>query len=91
MTISTPTSGSGAVLGFDIVKQAEEIRQRVGYVSQKFSLYTALRVIENLRFFAVLYNVPRDVLAQRIRTAVEMAAAAGTLADLGGPAEEQPD
>ncbi len=59
------TSGSGAVLGFDIVKQAEEIRQRVGYVSQKFSLYPDLTAAENFNFYGGVYGVPRDALAER--------------------------
>ncbi len=60
-----PTAGSGAVLGFDIVREAEEIRQRVGYVSQKFSLYPDLTVAENFDFYGGVYGVPRDARAQR--------------------------
>jgi ABC-2 type transport system ATP-binding protein len=61
----TPTSGTGAVLGFDIVKQAEEIRARVGYVSQKFALYPDLTVAENFGFYGGVYGVPRDQLRER--------------------------
>jgi ABC-2 type transport system ATP-binding protein len=61
----TPTSGKGAVLGFDIVKQAEAIRQRVGYVSQKFSLYPDLTVAENFNFYGGVYGVSRAALAER--------------------------
>jgi ABC-2 type transport system ATP-binding protein len=46
-----PTSGEGRVLGFDIVTQSEEIKSRLGYMSQRFSLYGDLRVEENMRFF----------------------------------------
>ena len=60
-----PTSGSGTVLGFDIVKQAEEIRQHVGYVSQKFSLYPDLTARENFNFYGGVYGVPRDQLDVR--------------------------
>jgi ABC-2 type transport system ATP-binding protein len=61
-----PTSGRGTVLGYDIVTQAEAIRARVGYVSQKFSLYPDLTVAENFDFYAGVYGVPRDhVLARR--------------------------
>ncbi len=60
-----PTSGSGNVLGFDIVTQAEEIRKRVGYVSQKFSLYPDLTVRENVDFYAGVYGVPREKIAER--------------------------
>lgn len=60
-----PTLGSGVVLGFDIVKQAEEIRKRVGYVSQKFSLYPDLTVRENFNFYGGVYGVPRAQLDER--------------------------
>ncbi len=60
-----PTSGSGNVLGFDIVAQAEEIRKRVGYVSQKFSLYPDLTVRENFDFYGGVYGVPREKIAER--------------------------
>lgn len=60
-----PTSGSGSVLGFDIVKQSEEIRKRVGYVSQKFSLYPDLTARENFDFYGGVYGVPRDKIVER--------------------------
>lgn len=52
-----PTSGTAEVAGFDIVRQPEEIKKRIGYMSQKFSLYGELSVQENLDFFADLYLV----------------------------------
>jgi ABC-2 type transport system ATP-binding protein len=60
-----PTSGRGAVLDFDIVNQAEEIRKRVGYVSQKFSLYSDLTVAENFDFYGGVYGVTGARLAER--------------------------
>jgi ABC-2 type transport system ATP-binding protein len=53
----TPTAGHAEVLGYDIARQSDELRQRVGYMSQKFSLYHDLSVVENLTFYAGLYGV----------------------------------
>jgi ABC-2 type transport system ATP-binding protein len=60
-----PTSGHATVLGYDVVKQAEEIRRRVGYVSQKFSLYSDLTVAENFSFYGGVYGVPTNTLLKR--------------------------
>lgn len=56
--LSYPTSGSGRVAGCDIVTQSEEIKRRIGYMSQKFSLYGDLTVSDNLRLFATIYGMP---------------------------------
>ncbi len=55
-----PTSGTAEVAGFDVVRQPEEIKKRIGYMSQKFSLYGELSVQENLDFFADIYLVPEQ-------------------------------
>lgn len=55
--LSTPTSGSGCVAGCDILTQAEEIKKKIGYMSQKFSLYEDLTVAENMRLFATIYGM----------------------------------
>jgi ABC-2 type transport system ATP-binding protein len=49
----TPTSGTAIVAGFDVGREPEKVRQNIGYMSQKFSLYNDLKVIENLRFSPV--------------------------------------
>jgi len=72
-----PTSGRGTVAGYDIATAAEQVRQNIGYMSQKFSLYNDLRVAENLRFFAGMYNVGGEVLEERLRWALRMAALEG--------------
>ena len=68
-----PTSGRAEVGGQDVHTQAEEIRRNIGYMSQKFSLYNDLKVIENLRLFAGLYSVPAKNLQERIEWALTMA------------------
>ncbi|MGE5110173.1 MAG: ATP-binding cassette domain-containing protein [Acidobacteriaceae bacterium] len=68
-----PTSGRATVAGFDVAREPESVRQHIGYMSQKFSLYNDLKVIENLRLFAGLYNVPKHVLGERIDWALTMA------------------
>lgn len=62
----TPTSGKIRVLGMDIPKQTEELRLRIGYMTQKFSLYEDLSVIENLRFIAQIYNLDPRLSKPRI-------------------------
>jgi ABC-2 type transport system ATP-binding protein len=54
----TPDSGEGTCLGFDIRRDADKIKRRVGYMTQRFSLYQDLSVRENLEFVARLYGVP---------------------------------
>jgi ABC-2 type transport system ATP-binding protein len=55
----TPTSGSATVLGLEVPRQAESLKTRIGYMTQKFSLYADLTVAENLRFIADIYALPR--------------------------------
>jgi ABC-2 type transport system ATP-binding protein len=68
-----PTAGRALVAGLDVSREAEAVRQHIGYMSQKFSLYNDLTVMENLRLFAGLYSVPQQVLAERMAWALEMA------------------
>jgi len=72
-----PTSGHAAVLGYDAERQPEEIRQHIGYMSQRFSLYQDLTVSENLDFYGRTYGVRGEQLRQRKRFVVEMAGLEG--------------
>jgi ABC-2 type transport system ATP-binding protein len=72
-----PTSGEAYVAGLNVAAQPELIRRRIGYMSQKFSLYNDLTVIENVRFFAGMYNVAGADLRQRLAWVLEMAGLAG--------------
>lgn len=56
--IITPSSGEGKVAGYDIFTEPEKIKQAIGYMSQKFSLYLDLTPFENIRFYLGIYNVP---------------------------------
>jgi len=64
-----PTEGSASVLGYDIVRQPEQIRSRVGYMSQKFALYDELTVEENLSFYAGVYGIQDR---SRVESVIEM-------------------
>ena len=63
--LNQPTSGTGTVVGYDIRTQHEEIKKHIGYMSQKFSLYEDLTVAENIRLFAGIYGMKRDVIARK--------------------------
>lgn len=75
--ILAPTSGTGRVLGYDVRKDAEKIKASIGYMSQKFSLYNDLTVLENLNFYAGMYSLPKEVKNVRIKEMVEMAGLTG--------------
>ncbi|WP_347488811.1 ABC transporter ATP-binding protein [Desulfoscipio sp. XC116] len=75
--ILEPTSGTAAVLGRDLVRETEEIKRRIGYMSQKFSLYDDLTAGENLHFYAGLYNISRRERKNRVREMMDMAGLTG--------------
>jgi ABC-2 type transport system ATP-binding protein len=68
-----PTSGHGEVAGFDIARQAQDLKSKIGYMSQLFSLYADLKVEENITFFSRLYNVPAEEREERKQWVLEMA------------------
>jgi ABC-2 type transport system ATP-binding protein len=68
-----PTGGKGTVAGFDIVRQPEEIKKRIGYMSQRFSLYEDLTVGQNIDFFTGIYGVSKEKRKARKDWVLEMA------------------
>ena len=71
--IMDPSEGSARVAGFDTVKEPEEIKKRIGYMAQQFSLYGDLTVLENLVFFADIFEVNRQERDERIARLLEFA------------------
>jgi ABC-2 type transport system ATP-binding protein len=68
-----PSSGTGIIAGLDVMKTPEKIRQKIGYMSQKFSLYDDLTVAENIRFYGGIYGLTGSKLASRIEWALKLA------------------
>jgi ABC-2 type transport system ATP-binding protein len=66
-----PTSGTGLVNGFDIYRENERIKKSIGYMSQKFSLYSDLTGRENLAFYGTVYRIPARELPDRIAQVVD--------------------
>ncbi len=63
--LSRPTSGEATVAGFDVYRQPEMIKRHIGYMSQKFSLYEDLTILENLRFFGGIYGLSRKQIKEK--------------------------
>ena len=77
-TLLIPTGGSASVRGFDIVKQAEEVRKRIGFIfGGERGLYWRLSGIDNLRYFASLYSIDPDVTKKRIPYLLDMVGLSG--------------
>ena len=81
-----PTSGSAIVAGFDVAERPDDVKQNIGYMSQRYGLYDELTVYENIRFYASVYGLRGSVRADRIRELgaqlgldARMGQAAGTL------------
>jgi len=71
--ILTPSGGSGTVAGFDIIRETEEIKKNIGYMSQRFSLYEDLTVEENIDFFSGIYKIPGEKKRARKEWVIDMA------------------
>ena len=64
--LTRPTSGEATVAGFDVYKETEKIKMNIGYMSQKFSLYEDLSIIENFEFYGGIYRLKRKEINERI-------------------------
>ncbi len=71
-TLAKPTSGTATIGGYDIVKNDNEVRKLIGIVSEKMIMYNRLTAKENLWFFGSLFNIPKDVLIERIDELLEL-------------------
>jgi ABC-2 type transport system ATP-binding protein len=80
----TPTSGRAAIDGIDVWRNPEGVKRRIGYMSQRFSLYERLTVDQNIRFYAGLYGLAGERLAARRRFALEMGGLVGREHTLAG-------
>lgn len=69
--LSYPTSGSGSVAGYDVMREGELIKRHIGYMSQRFSLYNDLTVWENIRLFAAIYGLTKEETRRRANELLE--------------------
>lgn len=69
--LSRPTEGSATIAGFDVYRQTEQIKENIGYMSQKFSLYEDLTVRENIRFYGGIYGLSRSRIRQKSAEIIE--------------------
>ena len=69
----TPTEGTAKIMGIDVVQDPEGIKPHIGYMSQKFSLYDDLTVMENIEFYAGVYDIPKENEKARIEEIIHMA------------------
>lgn len=73
----SPTAGTASVAGYDIVKEPEQIKERIGYMSQKFSLYEDLTVEENIRFYGGIYGLSSCSLSAKLPWALNLSGLGG--------------
>lgn len=69
--LSKPSSGNASIAGFDIYTQTEQIKKHIGYMSQKFSLYEDLTVVENIKFFGGIYGLGREEIRTKTQRLLE--------------------
>lgn len=69
--LSKPTGGKATVGGFDVYSQTESIKQNIGYMSQKFSLYEDLNIMENITFYGGIYGLPSKAIKKRGEELIE--------------------
>ena len=79
-----PTGGSATVVGYDIAREAEQIRRRIGYMSQRFGLYDDLTVQENIRFYATIYGLHGAARIQRVGELIEELDLSARIGQLAG-------
>jgi ABC-2 type transport system ATP-binding protein len=82
--VIAPTSGGGTVMGYDVVNEPERVRENIGYMSQKFSLFQDLTVDENLRFYAGIYGLSDEKYRERRAYILKMADLEGREDELTG-------
>jgi len=75
--IISPTSGSGQVGGYDIIREQYKIKEHIGYMSQKFSLYNDLSVEENINFYSGIYKIPKAQKKERFNMVIRSAGLEG--------------
>jgi len=80
--IIPPTSGSGEVGGFDIIKEQYKIKENIGYMSQKFSLYNDLTIEENINFYSGIYKIPQKEKKERLESTIRTAGLEGMESNL---------
>ena len=80
--IIPPTSGSGQVGGYDIIKEQYKIKEHIGYMSQKFSLYDDLTVAENINFYSGVYKIPKAEKKERFEETIRTAGLEGMESNL---------
>ena len=70
--LSKPTSGEATIAGFDVYRETEKIKKSIGYMSQKFSLYEDLTVLENIKFYAGIYGLTDQQIKNKSEELIEL-------------------